>query len=628
MPRKVLILPGFLLLLALLFPTACENPSSPSEPEVKGVTVTSPNNSVEKGSTEQFSAVVSVSGGASKTVTWSVSGTSNPGTSISESGLLTVAANETAPSLKVTAKSVFDETKSGSKIVTVTGPAAEQLPVPVSPALSDEGLASWDAPANETNIEKYSLQLYKGTEITGTAVEVNKGEVYSHNFLAAMRSAGAGSYTFKVKSVSANADYADSAEVTSNTQSVVQRPQATDLAWSGDIATWSAGTGDTFTSLGYEVKLYQYPVENPVREETQATTSIDFGTDIETTGNQSYTFTVTALGNSYLVLPAEPVTSASKEIWNEMWLIGTMIGTNFDPPGSPMTKESNGTFTWESVSEIPAESYFRLSLTSTGTDFFAPAFNNTELTLGDSENSMSRYPVTDNTWKISNAGYYEITVKPVERLLLAERPVTVDSIEIITFPPLLLLGHEGYEFFAELSGKNTDLAEITWTVSDNEDSSTAFGTGANANKLTVAAGERAASLTITASSGGKTSAPITISVKDPAAFGEAHISFEIVDKGGNLDIQEGVPVRTMYKTGGDPGTDDILIFTVDNPTESPGDYLWYVNGITKTGYTITLNAEDFPVGYHSMRLTVTIGGVPWSMPTELGFYVDVAAVKP
>jgi hypothetical protein len=66
---------------------------------------------------------VTGTGSPAQTVTWTLSGTDNPGTTISANGTLTVAANEIAASLTVTASSTVDDSKSGTAAVTVTGPS-------------------------------------------------------------------------------------------------------------------------------------------------------------------------------------------------------------------------------------------------------------------------------------------------------------------------------------------------------------------------------------------------------------------------------------------------------------------------------------------------------------------------
>lgn len=90
-------------------------------PSIQSVSVSATANSVAKGSTLQFSASVTKTGNASEVVTWSVDETSaTDGATISSSGLLSVPADATVEEITVTATSVFDDTKSGTKKVTVT----------------------------------------------------------------------------------------------------------------------------------------------------------------------------------------------------------------------------------------------------------------------------------------------------------------------------------------------------------------------------------------------------------------------------------------------------------------------------------------------------------------------------
>ena len=92
---------------------------------ITGVTVTPDTAIVEAGKTQQFTATVIGTGNVSKEVTWSVSG-SNAGTTISTTGLLTVADDETAAALTVKATANGDNTKSGTAKVTVTQPDPDE----------------------------------------------------------------------------------------------------------------------------------------------------------------------------------------------------------------------------------------------------------------------------------------------------------------------------------------------------------------------------------------------------------------------------------------------------------------------------------------------------------------------
>jgi formylglycine-generating enzyme required for sulfatase activity len=101
-------------------------------PTVSTVTVSPGTANVVKGGTQTFTAVVTGTGSPAQTVTWTVSG-GGAGTAISAAGVLSVAANETATSLTVTATSTVDTTKSGTAAVTVPAVSA----VTVSPGTAN-----------------------------------------------------------------------------------------------------------------------------------------------------------------------------------------------------------------------------------------------------------------------------------------------------------------------------------------------------------------------------------------------------------------------------------------------------------------------------------------------------------
>ncbi|WP_010253541.1 FN3 associated domain-containing protein [Treponema primitia] len=88
-------------------------------PGITSVAVSPKTVSVQKGTTQQFAAAVAAVGGAADTVTWTVSGGITD-TTISDTGLLTLAAGETAATVTVTVTSTFDTTKSDTATVTVT----------------------------------------------------------------------------------------------------------------------------------------------------------------------------------------------------------------------------------------------------------------------------------------------------------------------------------------------------------------------------------------------------------------------------------------------------------------------------------------------------------------------------
>ena len=113
--------------------------SSRAVPTVTNVTVSPDKVSVDKGRTQQFDAAVSGRNNPDQTVTWTIAGNLSRGTSISEDGILTVADDEIATPLTITATSTVDRSKNGSTIVTVSGATA---------ALNVNNVSTWNTAIN------------------------------------------------------------------------------------------------------------------------------------------------------------------------------------------------------------------------------------------------------------------------------------------------------------------------------------------------------------------------------------------------------------------------------------------------------------------------------------------------
>ncbi|MEA4994133.1 MAG: Ig-like domain-containing protein [Oscillibacter sp.] len=89
-------------------------------PTVESVSVSPITAEVQKGATQEFTAVVEGTNHPAQTVTWKVIGNESSATDIDANGLLTVGADETAASLIVKGTSTVDTSVSGSATVTVT----------------------------------------------------------------------------------------------------------------------------------------------------------------------------------------------------------------------------------------------------------------------------------------------------------------------------------------------------------------------------------------------------------------------------------------------------------------------------------------------------------------------------
>ena len=115
---------GMIAIVAVIWLFAACDDGSIARPTVTGVTVSPSTASVERGQTQQFTAIVEGTNNHDQTVSWHVTG-GGTGTNISESGVLTVAVGETALSLTVTATSTFDTGISGIATVSVTAIAPD-----------------------------------------------------------------------------------------------------------------------------------------------------------------------------------------------------------------------------------------------------------------------------------------------------------------------------------------------------------------------------------------------------------------------------------------------------------------------------------------------------------------------
>jgi len=106
----------------------------PATPTIANITISPSQATIAKGKSNQFTATVTGTNNPSQVVTWSLIGAGGRGTSISSSGLLQVATNETATTLLVTATSQADRTKSETATVTVTEDVPVITRVEVSPS--------------------------------------------------------------------------------------------------------------------------------------------------------------------------------------------------------------------------------------------------------------------------------------------------------------------------------------------------------------------------------------------------------------------------------------------------------------------------------------------------------------
>jgi len=163
-----------LILVTCVIFTACSSDNQPfTTPSIPSTLVTitaiSPANVVlERGDTRQYTATVEANGTIPKTVKWAVIG-GVAGTTISSNGLLTVANNETATALTITATSEFDNSQSANattNLKQVTAIAVNPSPATVVPGQTQQ----FTAVVSGSNNPPQTVEWTVSGGVTGTNI--------------------------------------------------------------------------------------------------------------------------------------------------------------------------------------------------------------------------------------------------------------------------------------------------------------------------------------------------------------------------------------------------------------------------------------------------------------------------
>lgn len=647
--KKAAFVRLFVLVSALCLLAACPDPSSPSgsssaQPKVTSVFISAGSSTVDKGGTVLCTAVVAVEGGAAKTVSWQVEAVSGsksgdtviaPAAGASNQATLTVAADESASQLRVTAVSTVDSAKSHTITINVTDPAnppvvTAVLVYPKDETVNKGGQKTFTADVTVSNNAPNSVDwTLTGNNSAGTSLAPLAG-ASNQAVLTVAADESAASLT-----ITATATHINAGETDGKSDSATVQVNGTG-AGGGVTIVPAAGAVAKGRTLGLSVQDggaadFTWSIAAPHHTDTvievnasnshEAALKVAFG---ETAS--SLTISASAAGTSgSAVVTINPI--------GNIWITGALHNNYWTLPGVQMT-ESGGVYTFEG--EIAPEGEFRFSLS----DGSLAGWTRDWLIPQDVTGSPPRKTITIGTpdapfyfmvngdtndaWKIpSGAGYYKIILNPGQSSVTVEYPVSVTGVTI-TSPgaDTDVIAGESYVCTAQVSGNNTGAVTPVWSLVGSYKPGTQF----TANTLSIAADEDQAVVTIRASAGGVDSPAINLNVRNPADYGSQPVTITIEDKGNGLAMSGGIPPLEpcIYKTGGSPG-EDAQTFTVDNP-DGGSTYTWRVDGgEAATGTSLTVSAAGYGVGHHTVRLTVTINGVVWSLPQALGFTVQ--AVK-
>ncbi|MDR3113887.1 MAG: hypothetical protein LBU25_00005, partial [Treponema sp.] len=222
---------------------------------VSKVTVDPKTAKVIRGDTQQFTAKVEVTGDLATTVTWTVEGAGKAGTTISDAGLLTVATDETAPSLTVKAASTVDSAKFDTATVTVDAGLVSKVTVsPKAPTLGAGGTQQFTAKVDVTgglaqtvtwSVEGEGKQV--GTTITDAGLlTLDKDETVTP--LTVRATSTADPAKFDTATVTVNAALVS--KVTVDPESIALAPGKTQQFTANLAVTWTVeGAGKAGTTI-------------------------------------------------------------------------------------------------------------------------------------------------------------------------------------------------------------------------------------------------------------------------------------------------------------------------------------------------------------------------------------------
>lgn len=253
--------------------------------------------------------------------------------------------------------------------------------------LSASGVATWDDVSNETS---YDVQLYKDGSASGSAVSKGVG-VTSHDFLAAMRAAGAGDYTVKVTAIGNGTTFTDGAQSTaSGTQTVVKLATVSaGLTWTSDVAHFTAVSN----GVSYDVQLYKDGSSSgsPVNVlAANVASGVDFASALSSGGIGVYTYKVTAKGNATLILDGDQSTASNNNI-----------------KATPLAQVTNvqlsasGVATWDNVSN---ETGYDVQLYKDGSASGSAVSKSADVTSHDFLSAMRAAGAGDYTVKVTAKG--------------------------------------------------------------------------------------------------------------------------------------------------------------------------------------------------------------------------------
>ncbi len=472
------------------------------QPKINSVTVEPTAPKVQKGTQRQFKATVAADTEADTTVLWSVAGADKEDTRISESGLLTVASDETAATLTVTAVSVADETKKGTAAVTVTTEANTEPEVDYVEVSPDEatvktgGTQEFTAEVSGVNLtqeHKKTTWAVSGNASQDTKIDAEGVLNVAEDETAETFTVTATSVTDQTKkgtaAVTVEASGADPDPVKKVTSVVItQKPTEVEKGKTAEFA--AEVRGENLTDADKKVS---WSVSGNSSEETAISEAGVLSVSLNETAEKLTVTATSAFDESKeataeITVKEEQTTPGSdKEV--------TSVAITQKP--TEVEKGKTAEFAAEVRGENLTDADKKVSWSVSGNSSEETAISEAGVLSVSLNETAEKLTVTaTSAFDESKEATAEITVKEEQTTPGSDKEVT--SVAITQKPTEVEKGKTA-EFAAEVRGENLTDADkkVNWSVSGNASEETTIS---ETGILSVSSDETAEKLTVTAAS--------------------------------------------------------------------------------------------------------------------------------
>jgi len=425
--------------------------------QVTSVIVTPNTASINLGQTREFTATVNGINNPPQTVDWSVTGSTNTGTSIN-SGLLQIATNETSPTLTITATSTYNTQQSGNADVTVLIPTISSITIAPNPASVSKGQSQqFTATVNGTNNPPTTVNW----SVTGG---IPTTTITQEGILSIAITETATSLT-----VTATSTYitSQSGDATVN----VLTPTVSNIVVTPNPISLNQGQTQQFTAIVNGTNNPPQTVSWSVTGNASTGTSINNGLLQIASNETSPSLTVTATS-----------TYDASQSGNAIVTVSSITSILVSPANARLAPSESQQFTSvvDGINNPPQNVNWTVTGGVANTTINAAGL----LTVASNQTPAMLTVIATSIYDTTKYGTASITVFTITGVTVDPATVSIER-------------GQTQLFTAVVNGGNEPPQEITWSVTGSTNNQTFINTN---GLLSIASNETSASLTVTATS--------------------------------------------------------------------------------------------------------------------------------